>query len=184
MKLKWAVLLIMVFSIISCSHVEKAGKIVIDVITSVFNLRKQLCQDPTFSSQNWQLCKSLLEYINQNIVGSRSGSSSGPSIIVTNPKIKEDGFTIEMESPGNLDISFGENPVTHEPADMKTFDIKILNGQESSVSLTEYLKPGIDGNRLNANIDFPEGIFHLQISIADAKGEKRIENYLLEVKKP
>ena len=92
------------------------------------------------------------------------------------------GQTAEMLSPARLKISFGENPESGESVDMASLDVKAVKWLVS-ISLTDRLKPYIQGTTLEAEkVEIPKGKFHIEVSVADAKGEKTVENYLFVVK--
>jgi hypothetical protein len=97
--------------------------------------------------------------------------SLGPRIVIERPPIKQaaDGPIIDTVSPTDIMILFEEN---HAPVDMNSLQIEAKKWL-FSLSLTPRLKPYIQGASLRAkSVQIPEGLFVIQIEIADVAGRK------------
>ncbi|OQY58022.1 MAG: hypothetical protein B6245_14015 [Desulfobacteraceae bacterium 4572_88] len=129
--------------------------------------------------------KEWRRYRKEYLLASLTRSASpGPRIMMEAPEVSmsNQGQTAEMLSPARLKISFGENPESGESVDMASLDVKAVKWLVS-ISLTDRLKPYIQGTTLEAEkVEIPKGKFHIEVSVADAKGEKTVENYLFVVK--
>ena len=103
---------------------------------------------------------------------------AGPHIVIERPPIKDakDGPIIETISPTDIIIIFKEN---RAPTDMNSLKIDAKKWL-FSLSLTDRLKPYIQGTSLHAKgVQVPEGLFAIQIEIADVAGAKTVGTYRL-----
>jgi len=106
------------------------------------------------------------------------GLSVGPRIIFKRPPVKDaaDGPIIETASPTDFIIFFEPN---RAPIDMKSLQIEAKKWLFSK-SLTDRLKPYIQGTSLQATgVSIPQGLFVIQIEIADVAGAKTVATYRL-----
>ncbi|QTA82302.1 Uncharacterized protein dnl_46760 [Desulfonema limicola] len=164
------ILMILVFSLCSCAITHQPAE-------SLFT------QDEAASLDLNQLQgKSWDDYVNQNLMGSRS-ASTGPRIEIKYPLIKStnSGPTIETTSPSDMSVIFTKRK-DGNPVDMSSLEVVGKKGWLKQ-SLTDKFRPYIKGEEIKAtNMPIPKGKFHLQVSIADTGGLKTVENYLLIVK--
>jgi len=103
---------------------------------------------------------------------------SGPRIVFQRPPVQDaaDGPLIETVSPTDVVISFEAN---RTPVDMDSLQIEAKKWLFSK-SLTARLKPYIQGTSLHATgVSIPEGLFVIQIEIADITGAKTVGTYRL-----
>jgi hypothetical protein len=106
---------------------------------------------------------------------------SGPRIVFQHPPIKDaaDGPMIETVSPTDFVIVFEAN---RAPVDMDSLQIEAKKWL-FSLSLTDRLRPYIQGTSLEAKgVSIPEGVFVIQIEIADRAGAKTVGTYRLMAK--
>jgi hypothetical protein len=106
---------------------------------------------------------------------------AGPRIVFQHPPIRAaaDGPMIETVSPTDFVISFEAN---HAPVDMDSLQIGAKKWL-FSMSLTSRLRPYIQGTSLEAKgVSIPEGLFVIQIEIADTAGAKTVGTYRLMAK--
>jgi hypothetical protein len=104
--------------------------------------------------------------------------SIGPRIIIKRPPIKDvaDGPLIETISPTDLMIFFEENRAS---VDMNSLQVEAKKWL-FTLSLTARLRPYIQGTSLQAKgVQVPEGLFVIQIEIADVVGAKTVGTYRL-----
>jgi hypothetical protein len=104
--------------------------------------------------------------------------SLGPRIVIERPPIKDaaDGPIIDTISPTDVIIVFEEN---RAPVDMTSLQIEAKKWL-FTLSLTARLKPYIQGTRLHGKgVQVPEGLFVIQIQIADVAGAKTVGTYRL-----
>jgi len=104
--------------------------------------------------------------------------SIGPRIIIKRPPIKDvaDGPLIETISPTDLMIFFEENRAS---VDMNSLQVEAKKWL-FTLSLTARLRPYIQGTSLQAKgVQVPEGLFVIQIEIADVAGAKTVGTYRL-----
>jgi hypothetical protein len=104
--------------------------------------------------------------------------SIGPRIIIKRPPIKDvaDGPLIETISPTDLMIFFEENRAS---VDMNSLQVEAKKWL-FTLSLTAWLRPYIQGTSLQAKgVQVPEGLFVIQIEIADVAGAKTVGTYRL-----
>ena len=104
--------------------------------------------------------------------------SIGPRIVIKRPSFRDatDGPIIETISPTDFIIIFEEN---RAPVDMNSLQIEAKKWL-FSLSLTDRLKPYIQGTSLHAKgVQVPEGLFVIQIEIADVAGAKTVGTYRL-----
>jgi hypothetical protein len=109
--------------------------------------------------------------------------SPGPRIVIERPPIKQaaDGPIIDTVSPTDFMIRFEEN---RAPVDMNSLQIEAKKWL-FSLSLTPRLKPYIQGASLRAkSVQIPEGLFVIQIEIADVAGAKTVGTYRLMSRMP
>jgi hypothetical protein len=107
--------------------------------------------------------------------------SIGPRIIIKRPPIKDtaDGPVIDTISPTDIIILFEEN---RAPVDMNSLQIEAKKWL-FTLSLTARLRPYIQGTSLQAKgVQVPEGLFVIQIEIADVAGAKTVGTYRLVAK--
>jgi hypothetical protein len=110
------------------------------------------------------------------------GLPAGPRIVFQRPLIKDgaDGPIIETVSPTDFVIFFEAN---RAPVDMDSLQIEAKKWL-FSMSLTARLRPYIQGTSLEAKgVSIPEGLFVIQIEIADKAGAKTVGTYRLMAKK-
>jgi len=104
--------------------------------------------------------------------------SIGPRIIIKCPPIKDvaDGPLSETISPTDLMIFFEENRAS---VDMNSLQVEAKKWL-FTLSLTARLRPYIQGTSLQAKgVRVPEGLFVIQIEIADVAGAKTVGTYRL-----
>jgi hypothetical protein len=104
--------------------------------------------------------------------------SIGPRIIIKRPPIRDtaDGPLIDTISPTDIIILFEEN---RAPVDMNSLQIEAKKWL-FTLSLTARLRPYIQGTSLQAKgVQVPEGLFVIQIEIADVAGAKTVGTYRL-----
>jgi hypothetical protein len=104
--------------------------------------------------------------------------SIGPRIIIKRPPIKDvaDGPLIETISPTDLMIFFEENRAS---VDMNSLQVEAKKWL-FTLSLTARLRLYIQGTSLQAKgVQVPEGLFVIQIEIADVAGAKTVGTYRL-----
>jgi hypothetical protein len=103
---------------------------------------------------------------------------SGPRIVIQRPTVSNaaDGPLIETVSPTDFVISFEAN---RAPVDLDTRQIEARKWLFTK-SLTARLKPYVQGTSLQATgVSIPEGLFVIQIEIADIAGAKTVGTYRL-----
>ena len=125
----------------------------------------------SLSEKEWQqlIIESHIGVLDNKLIPSSSISKKGPEIIIKTPPVEIDntGITIETYSPTDLIISFIK---TGSAIDIESLKVVAKKGF-FSVSLTDRLKPYMEGTSINAKkIKIPKGKFLIQISIADLNG--------------
>ena len=125
----------------------------------------------SLSEKEWNqlIIESHIGMHDNKLIPSSSISKKGPEIIIKTPPFEVDntGITIETYSPTDLIISFIK---TGSAIDIESLKVVAKKGF-FSVSLTDRLKPYMEGTSINAKkIKIPKGKFLIQISIADLNG--------------
>ncbi len=107
------------------------------------------------------------------------GTSTGPRIEFQDPIVENlSNPTLNALSPLNLTVLFQENSA---PIDMSTLELVAKKGFFSK-SLTDRIKPFIDGNSLKVTaLKIPSGKFKIQVTIADVNGNKTRNEYRLVI---
>ncbi len=106
----------------------------------------------------------------------------GPRIVLQTPPVQQSsrGPLIATTTPVDLVVEFEENEA---PVDMDSLSVRAKKGIFSK-SLTDVLKPYVDGNTVKAQgLDVPTGKFKIEIQVADTGGERTQDTYRLEVSK-
>jgi len=123
------------------------------------------------------------DYQNQYLMATRQ-VSDGPAVTIEKPKVEKVGggiSEIKTVSPATLRISFQENPRSKTPVNMESLEVKAKKFAFTK-DLTKKLRQYIRGTTLEAaNVEMPTGKFHIEISIADTKGNKTVENYVFVI---